>query len=155
MKLLLRIAPMALVFALLAGPGDPLNWLLGALFAAPLAGAICGLRPTTPASLTGTPLLPWYILGVFMRTVTGAVQTACFLVLRREWPRVGFISCPAIAESGHGRMLLALAETVSPGSVVVSTGDELRMSAIDADAPEEHCRELRAWYARFLHPMAR
>lgn len=146
---------MAFVFALLAGPGDPLNWIVGMMLAASLAAAIFGLRAagtTQPARLL---LLPWYIFGVAVLTAKGTAELARFLLTPREWRKVGLMSCPAIAEAEKSRMLLALAETISPGSVVIGTGDELQMSAIDADAPASHCEELRGWYARFLRPMAK
>ncbi len=154
MNILPRIVSMTVIFAVLAGPGGLPNWLLGAALAAPLAFAI----GTTPPALSGRMfamlLLPWFILGIALRTTTGTAQTIG-LLLRRDWSSVGLMTCPAAAETRQGRDLLALAETISPGSIVISAEDEVRLSAIDADAPEQRCRKLGAWYARFQRPMAR
>lgn len=153
MRLVLRIAPMVFLFALLAGPGEPLNWAVGVALAAPLAAAIGHLRPIAPTSAARLVFAPWYALGVLVHVIDGAVQTARFLLLERAWSRIGVMRCPAIAETHPGDMLVGLAETISPGSVVISAERELTMSAIDANAPEDHCRKLRRWHGRYQRPM--
>lgn len=151
MRLFLRISSMTLVYALLAGPAAPGNWLLGAAFALLLAlrGGV-GPPAASPAGLWRVALVPWLMLGIILRIATGAFQMIRFLLIQRDWSRVGFVTCRTPAETADGKALLALAESVSPGSIAASADAErISASAIGASEPEEHCAALGRWYARF------
>lgn len=155
MRLIPRAVATLLIFAVLAGPAQPGNWLLGAVLG--LVVAAVTLRRSeaaTGANPLRLLLLPWFVLGVLGRTAVGTWKMLLLLLVWRDWSKVGFVTCPAAAESDEGSALLALVETASPGSVVAAHDHQrITASVVGKKTPEAHCEGLHRWYRRFQKPM--
>lgn len=159
MRPLLRAIPMALVYAVLAGPAGPANWLVGAVLALALAillrspGPALGPRRALGAAARAL-LLPWFLLGCVRRIASGSWTMIRVLALRRGRERLGFVRCRTGAETPDGAALLALIETASPDSIVSALdGAEMRTSLVPADRAGRHCDDQRRWYRRFQRRM--
>ena len=154
--LILRAAPLALIYAVLTGPGTPANWGVGAVVGLCLAvSALLSGRRASPASLLRALLLPWFALGMLLRIARGTAQTLPLLI-RRDRARPGFVTCDAGDRTEAGRALLALVESASPGSALAAIeAERLTIGVIDASAPEDQCADIARWQRRFQRPMLR
>ena len=157
MKVLLRTLPMALVYAVLAGPAEPLNWLVGIVLGLGLAFLLHGPGASAGGGLRligRAALLPWFLLGCLERIASGSWTMIRVLGTRRGRAELGFVRCRAAAETDDGAALLALVDTASPGSIVTGLdGGAMRTSLVPADRGNRHCDDQRAWYRRFQQRM--
>lgn len=154
MMLPARAFALTLIYAVLAGPVEAGNWLLGAVLGLALAALTRGTPPAARRSPLRLLTLPWFLLGVAGRIAAGTGQMLVLLLLRRDWSGVGFVTCPTPPGSEAGRDLLALVETASPGSIVSSHDQgQITASVVGAREPEAHCAGLRRWHRRFQMPL--
>ena len=157
MRTMLRTLPLALIYAVLAGPAEPGNWLAGAVLGLLLALLLrrSGGDRTGAARVAGRALfLPWFLLGACVRVAAGSWTTARILLTARRGAALGFARCRTETSTGDGQSLLALVESLSPDSIVVALDrGGIHTSLVQADKARQHCAGQRRWYRRFQRRM--
>lgn len=159
MRPLLRAIPLVLIYAVLAGPADPANWLAGAV---PGLGLALVLGARGPALGPGGALgvlaralvLPWFLLGCLRRIASGSWTMFRVLAFRAGRAELGFVRCETETETPDGAALLALIEAASADSIVTRLDDgAMRVSLVAARRRDRHCADQRRWYRRFQRRM--
>lgn len=137
---------LALVYALVLGSGNPLDWTMG--FALGLALPRAFPLPDTSA-LVHTPR---FVLGVLLLVAKGTATTLPALLSRRRAERSGYVTAVFPESTAAGAAALAHAATMSPGTAVALLDADrrrLEIHAIDARRPELVRRELARFYRRY------
>lgn len=153
MTVVLRSLLYAATYAVLTDASEPANWMLGMLLG-PLLALLVGRRrvrrePGWISRLAWSPVLLW---GILQRILRGSWQMFHVLIGRHPWRHAGFIENRRVTETPEGTALLALIQSVSPGSVAAEVDAETRsmiLNVIDARQAAQEEAAVRRFYDRY------
>lgn len=134
-----------LLYALILGSIDPLDWLVGLG-----VGALLPRPAARPRQLRNIVDMPRFAVGVLRAVLGGGATMLRVLVRGTRGRNTHEIDVPFGEMTETGAAALTFAISISPGTAVSEfddAGRRLRINAIDARDPEA----VRTWLERFYH----
>lgn len=134
-----------LLYAVILGSLDPLDWLVGLVI-----GALLPRSAAPPRRLQNVMEMPRFVVGIVRAVVGGGATMLRVLIRGTRDRKTREIDVPFGEMTETGAAALTFAISISPGTAVSefdAAGRRLHISAIDARDPEA----VRTWLERFYH----
>lgn len=140
-----------LVYAVILGSTNPVDWLIGLAL-----GALLPRVSAAPADLRRLLGVPRYAVGFNLLVLRGSVQVIGALLRPGGTDQCRDLDLPFGERSETGAAATAYAATAAPGTAVAEldvTRRRLILNAIDASDPDAVRADLERFYHRYQRPL--
>ena len=152
------LVPMTILYIMLTGNPEPLNWGLGLLLSLIIVGLI---RPNpTPIQWTHLPRAAYltivFSIGLIWDLIASGIEVARLTLQSKPGIRQGIVAIPDATEEDWVTTFSAEAITLTPGELVVEIGDDgtLFVHTLDIDKTLAHSTQAQVERARQLEEIA-